>query len=130
MKPFPEHDAEWVESLPFYGTISRDECGRLTRVTTWLFAGSRSSRREAIEEGFTSTLATPEERDHNEMMASRAAAFADIVAQYTRAMYGRARSVTIFKILAQAWRCRHLPNYGTREWMHRICQEVAGGTDL
>ncbi|MCE5292945.1 MAG: hypothetical protein LLG14_27430 [Nocardiaceae bacterium] len=131
MKPFPEHDREWVESLPFYGTIQRDECGRLTRVTTWLFPGSKPHKREVIEEGFApSREATPEDRWFNAMMTENVAAFSDIISAYTGQMYGRARNVAIFRILSLAWQRAGEPGVGTRAWMHGVCREAMGDAHL
>lgn len=123
MKPFPEHDQEWVASLPYYGTVSPD--GRTIRCAG-MFPGSRSARRQDIEGGFVpGAQSTPEERWFNAFMVEHAAAFADIVSSHTKALYGRTRTVAILRILSIAWRrASELHVVPARGWFHSVCQEA------
>lgn len=126
MKAYPEHDQSWVASLPYYGTVSKDASGRLTRVIcAGMFAGSRSRKREDIEGGFTPSFATTEEqREYNRIMTQQVAAFADITGQYTAHLYGRARTLAIFKALSIGWHRRAEFGFGQRGWWHSVCQEA------
>lgn len=126
MKPFPEHDLEWVDTLPYYGTVSRDPEGRLTVIKmASLFPGVRCSYREHVEGGFApSKEVTPEGRWFNAMMCEQTAAFAGVIGEYTRMLYGRERMIAIFKILAEAEQRYTDMGFGTRAWMHGVCQKA------
>lgn len=124
MNEYPRDDVAWIESLPYYGTVSPD--GRDVRCAG-LFPGTPCSYREDIESGVVPTFARePEEIFFNLTMGTNCAAFADIIGLHTREMYGLVRARAIFKILCVAWQSYlDKPYYfGTRAWMHGVCQEA------
>ncbi len=125
MKEFKRDSAEWIEGLP-----------------TWqkgvLFPNSKSVYREDIEAGWmpvavrdkeTGELLNPlplEASFFNLTMSANCAPFADIIGQYTGHLYRSERTRAIFAILAKAW-SSYVANpwmFGTRQWMHLVCQEV------
>jgi hypothetical protein len=119
VKPFPEHNPEWVRSLPYW------EHGLL-------FPNSRCHKREDIEGGWTFAPDPPraftaDEIDmlyFNHTMSEQTAAFADIIGRYTRWTYGLERTIAILRILSVAWRARGEADFGTRVWFHKICREA------
>ena len=126
MKPFPEHNQDWVDSLPFYGFVSRDQSGRFTRVRKdGLFPGSVPAKREHVEGGFTPEKRLPvEDVMFNVMMTQDTAAFADIIGSYTRTLYGRDRTLAFFKILSLCYQRSGEAGFGTRAWLYGVCNEA------